>query len=73
VPHDASWSKTVVASSYDDVAREALRAAQQARGSSLEGPEADRFFESCATALKAAPRGTAAMLLGGGALLADGA
>jgi len=76
VPHDATWAKAPRRSDAE-LAASAARALAEARGHAATGsaplgsPAAAAFMADCAAALRAAPPGTVALLLGGDALLSD--
>ena len=76
VPHDATWTKAARRSDAE-LAATAAEALSQARTHAATGaaplgsPAAEAFIAQCAAALRAAPKGKVALLLGGDALLSD--
>lgn len=87
LPHDVSWASAppellAAASTVTSTPRPAAAAVALATGSTTshaastpclaDRPAAMKFLQQCAAALAAAPRGSAALLLGGQALLEDG-
>lgn len=76
VPHDATWAKAPRRSDAE-LAASAARALSEAQSHAATGsaplgsPAAAAFMADCAAALRAAPPGTVALLLGGDALLSD--
>lgn len=74
LPHDISWAPAAAAG-LAPASQPNLHqlSAQQAPLTVAASPAAQRFLSDCAAALVAAPRGKAALVLGGAALLAEGA
>jgi acetolactate synthase-1/2/3 large subunit len=75
LPHDATWTKAARADDASIAATAAASlAAARAAGdaTALSSPAGASFLAACAAALRATPRGKAALLLGGGALLTTG-
>jgi tRNA A37 N6-isopentenylltransferase MiaA len=83
-PHDISWAAAepataavnglaTAAAAQLDLGSSSQQQQQQQRRRLAESPAACQFLKDCAAALRAAPRGKVALLLGGTALLDEGA